>query len=219
MSILLLIKCTGGWLNCRQSHFWPVTKSNEPTFELHFLHFNFPFVHSDCSISSWSHCSNASSIKYTSVRPDVLVHSLLASKSIENSFEWAFMSLADATFVIIVLHLRHLICVSTFASIFGDFLLKRRKITSNQFKQAIVPLTKAANISNDFLRQLHVNNEIYSPIKCALETCLFTNISFAMTECVNGFCVGKTGPLRKCKHFNSHLRRCNGWQVICKLET
>lgn len=131
MSILLLIKCTGGWLNCRQSHFWPVTKSNEPTFELHFLHFNFPFVHSDCSISSWSHCSNASSIKYTSVRPDVLVHWFLASDSIQNCFEWAFISLADATFVIIVLHWRHLICVSTFASIFGDFLLKRREITSN----------------------------------------------------------------------------------------
>lgn len=122
ISILLRMKCTGGWLNCWQSHFWPVTKSNEPTFELHFMHFSFPFVHSDCSISFWIHCSIASSIKYISVRPEILEQSFVAFESNERCFECAFNSWVDDIFEIIVLHLRHLICVFNFPSIFGNFL-------------------------------------------------------------------------------------------------
>lgn len=186
------MKCTGGWLNCLQSHFWPVTKSNEPTFELHFIHFSFPFVHSDCSISSWIHCSSASSIKYTSVRPEILGQFFVASKSSEKCIECAFNNWADDIFEIIVLHLRHLICVSNFPSIFWLFsALQRWKlmwILSQKLKNECRPLpmhVKIKSFLSDCFQSILHKLEMCSPV-----VFIFTNVpSDEMCQIVY---VGKT---------------------------
>lgn len=110
-SILLRIKCTDGWLNCLQSHFWPVTKSKDPTFAVHLVHFNLPLVHSDFSISSWIQDSRASSLKYISVRPIMLVQSdCIWAACCEYFPECASSKLSPDTFIITVRHFRHLIC-------------------------------------------------------------------------------------------------------------
>lgn len=132
MSILLWMKCTDGWLNCLQSHFWQATKSNEPTFDAHFMHFSLPLVHSDFSISSWIQASSASSFRKISVRPNTVGHSeRICVVSLVNLAECASSKSSVDTFVMVVRHLRHFIWV--FCDILRSWVLEKRKYREYRF--------------------------------------------------------------------------------------